>query len=245
MVQRLRNPRVSECRHGFHGVSGLRAVGNTLGDIGDFTGLSVASLGTLNSNYVVASSTGTPTAAPANGLYMLTGGNDGNAVSVPGAASSSVTIHAPGSTTGFTFTAQNPGVWGNLLAIGATPQPGDSTNTRFGLNVVALGSDGSLSVVETFYNLSVNASDPSYVVTVLNSDSNYVTAAAVGTATAALNSPFPPATGATAPFASPPFLTGGYDGAVLDPTLDGASGGLFMTALNADGSGRRRRASSG
>jgi uncharacterized protein len=203
-----------------------------------FTGLSVSSLGTLNSNYVVVSSTGTPTAAPANGLYMLSGGNDGNAVGVPGATSASATINAPGSTTtGFTFTAQNPGVWGNLLAIGATPQPGDTTNTRFGLNVVALGSDGSLSVVETFYNLSVNASDPSYVVTVLNSDSNYLSATAVGTATAALNSPFPPSTGASAPFASPPFLTGGYDGAVLDPTLDGASGGLFMTALNADGSG--------
>ena len=57
---------------------------------------------------------------------------------------------------------------------------------------IALNADGSLSVIESFYNLSVNASDPSYVVTVLNSDSNYVTAAAVGTPTAALNTPFPP-----------------------------------------------------
>jgi uncharacterized protein len=203
-----------------------------------FTGLSVSPLGTITSNYVVLSSTGTPTAAPANGLYMLTGGNDGNAVTVPGATSASVTLRPPHSTTtGFTFTAQNPGAWGNLLAIGATPQPGDATNTRFSLNVVALGANGSLSVVETFYNLSVSASDPSYVVTVLNSDSNYVTAAAVGTPTSALNSPFPPAAAASAPFASPPFLSGGYDGAVLDPTQDGASGGLFMTALNADGTG--------
>jgi phage tail sheath protein FI len=61
--------------------------------------------------------------------------------------------------------------------------------------------------------------------------------AAVGTPTAALNSPFPPAGATAAPYAAPPFLTGGYDGAVLDPTLDGASGGLFMTALNADGTG--------
>lgn len=203
-----------------------------------FTALSVTALGTLNSHYVAVSSTGTPTAAPANGLYMLTGGNDGNAVTVPGATSASATIYVPASTTaGFTFTAQNPGVWGNLLAIGASPQPGDTTNTRFSLNVVALQSDGSLSVVETFYNLSVSASDPSYVVTVLNSDSNFVTAAAVGTPTVALNSPFPPATSTQAPYASPPFLAGGYDGAVLDPTQDGASGGLFMTALNAGGAG--------
>jgi uncharacterized protein len=204
-----------------------------------FAGLSVSAMTSITSNYVdVPSTTGAPTAAPANGLYMLTGGADGNAVTVPGAAAASVTINTrPASTAGFTFTAQNPGAWGNLLAIGATPQPGDATNTRFGVNVVALGSDGSLSVVEAFYNLSVNASDPSYVVTVLNSDSNYVKAAAVGTPTTAPapSSAFPPASGATAPFASPPFLTGGYDGAVLDPTQDGANGGLFMTALNADG----------
>ena len=58
---------------------------------------------------------------------------------------------AQGSTTaGFTFTAQNPGVWGNLLAIGATPQAGDATNTRFSVNVVAMNAgNGTLSVVET------------------------------------------------------------------------------------------------
>ncbi len=212
--------------------------GTPLVTLETFTGLSVSSLTAITSNYVALSSTGSPTAAPANGLYMLTGGNDGNAVSVPGAANASVTINAPHSTTaGFTFTAQNPGVWGNLLAVGVTPQPGDATNSRFGLNVVALSPNGTLSVVETFYNLSINAADPSYVVTVLNSDSNYLSAAAVGTPTTALNSPFPVAGGASAPFASPPFLTGGFDGSVLDPTQDGATGGLFMTALNADGTG--------
>jgi phage tail sheath protein FI len=212
--------------------------GTPLVTLETFAGLSVSPLVAPSSNYVVVSTTGTPTAAPANGLYMISGGNDGNAVSVPGAAAASVTINAPGSTTtGFSFTAQNPGTWGNLLAIGATPQPGDATNSRFGLNVVALSPSGTLSVVETFYNLSINKSDPSYVVTVLNSDSNYVTAAPVGTPTAALNSPFPVAGGASAPFASPPFLTGGFDGAVLQPAQDGATGGLFMTALNADGTG--------
>ena len=212
--------------------------GTALLTLESFPGLSVSALGTIDSNYVTVAATGAPTAAPANGLYMLTGGNDGNGIKAPGAAAASVTINAPGSTTtGFTFSAQNPGVWGNLLAIGASPQPGDTTNTRFSVNVVALNASGTLSVVESFNNLSVNASDPSYIVTVLNADSNYVSVAAVGTPTKALNSPFPPSGSASAPFNSPPFLTGGFDGVVLDPTADSANGGLFMTALNADGTG--------
>jgi uncharacterized protein len=203
-----------------------------------FPNLSVSTPGTIASKYVGLTTTGSPTAAPANGLYMLTGGNDGNGINVPGAAAAAVTINAPGSTTaGFTFSAQNPGVWGNLLAIGATAQAGDTTNTRFSLNVVALNASGALSVVENFNNLSVNASDPFYVVTVLNSDSNYVSVAAVGTPTAALNSPFPPTGAAATPFNSPPFLTGGFDGVVLDPTQDNVDGGLFKIALNSDGSG--------
>lgn len=203
-----------------------------------FPNLSVSSAAALDSAYVTLTAMGSPTAAPANGLYMLTGGNDGNGVNVPGAVAAAVTINVPGSTTvGFKFSAQNPGVWGNLLAIGATPQPGDTTNTRFSLNVVALSASGALSVVENFNNLSMNASDPSYVVTVLSSDSNYVSVAAVGAPTAALNSPFPPTGAASAPFNSPPFLTGGFDGVVLDPTLDNAGGGLFKIALNSDGSG--------
>jgi phage tail sheath protein FI len=203
-----------------------------------FAGVSVTALGTITSKYVNVTTTGTPTVAPANGTYLLTGGTDGNGVNVPGAAAASATINVPGSTTvGFTFTAHNPGVWGNLLAIGATPQAGDPTNTRFSVNVVALNASGTLSVLETFNNVSVNPTDPSYVVTVLNSDSNYVSVAAVGTPASALNSPFPPSGSATAPFNSPPFLKGGYDGVVLDPTQDNSNGGLFMTALNAAGTG--------
>ncbi len=202
------------------------------------TGVSVASLGSAKSNYLNLTDSGTPTAAPANGLYMLTAGTDGDGVDVPAAASATATLFAQGSTTaGFAFSAQSPGAWGNSLAIGATPQPGDTTGTRFSVNVVSISANGTLSVVENFNNLSVNPTDPSYVVTVLNSDSNYVTAAAVGTPTATLNSPFPPSASSSAPYASPPFLTGGYDGVVLDPTADSSSGGLFMTALNASGTG--------
>ena len=200
--------------------------------------VSIASVASLSSSFVTAATTGTPAAGPATGTYVLTGGTDGDGVNVPGAAAASVKVFCPSSATnGFTFTANSPGAWGNLLAIGATPQAGDPTNTRFSVNVVTLNPDGSLSVLETFNSVSVNASDPSYVVTVINSDSSYVTAAVLGSPTVALNSPFPPSSPASPPFNTPPFMTGGYDGVVLDPTADGASGGLFMTALNAAGSG--------
>jgi uncharacterized protein len=212
--------------------------GSALVTLETFTGLSVSGIGAITSNYVTVATTGTPTAAPGNGLYMLGGGIDGNGVNVPGATPASVTIDVPGSTTaGFTFTAQNPGVWGNLIAIGATPQPGDTTNTRLSINVVALSPSGTLSVVENYNNLSVSASDPSYLVTVLNSDSNYVTVAPVGAPAIALNNPFPPSGAANAPFSSPVFMKGGFDGVVLDPTQDNSNGGLFMTALNANGTG--------
>jgi uncharacterized protein len=214
--------------------------GTALVDLEQFNGLVAAtSQAAINSKYVNLTMSGTPTAAPANGLYMLTGGADNNGVNVPAAAAASVTIDSPGSTTnGFTFTALNTGAWGNALAIGATPLAGDTTNTRFGVNVVMLNANGTLSVVESFNNVSVNATDPSYVVQVINSDSNYVSVAGIGTPTTALNTPFPPSGPASAPFNGPPFLSGGLDGVVLDPTQDGtAAGGLFMKALNADGTG--------
>jgi uncharacterized protein len=224
---------------GTFNVSVVYAPGGTaLVTLETHSNVTISTVGSITSAYVTAATSGSPSAPPGPGTYMLTGGTDGNGVNVPAAAAALVTIFAPNSTTeGFTFTAQSPGSWGNLLAIGATAQAGDTTNTRFSVNVVEVNPDGSLSVLETFNNVSVNASDPSYVVTVINADSNYVSAAVSGSPTQALNSPFPPSTPTQPPFNSPPFLIGGYDGVVLDPTADGASGGLFMTALNADGSG--------
>src|SRR5262249_17478743 len=118
--------------------------------------------------------------------------------------------------------------------IGTSPQPGDATNTRFSLNVVVLKSNGSLSIVEAFNNLSVSQTDPRYVLTVINADSNYVTATAVGTPPPAPPNSFPPSNPPPPPFKSPPFLSGGLDGFVLDPTQDTADLAPFQTALNAD-----------
>ncbi|HEX4004739.1 MAG TPA: phage tail sheath subtilisin-like domain-containing protein [Acidobacteriaceae bacterium] len=191
------------------------------------------------SNFVVPTLPTTPSAIPTPGFSILTGGTDGDGVNVPAATAASATVYQPSSTTlGFTFTANNPGAWGNLVAISATAQSlaMDPTGTRFSLNILTTGPTGALTVAESYNNLSVAAGDPNYIVTVLNADSNFVTVASAGVATKALNQAAPTAVSTTAstPIAGS-FLVGGYDGIVLDPTQDDASGGLFKGALNAGG----------
>jgi phage tail sheath protein FI len=92
-----------------------------------------------------------------------------------------------------------------------------------------------MKVVESYNNLSVVVGDPYYVATVLNADSAYVSVTAAGVATQALNIAQPTALSSSSPTPlTGSFLAGGYDGIVLDPTLDN-SGGLFETALNIAG----------
>ncbi len=206
-----------------------------------FDNLAVSPAPTIASDYVDITVSGA-TANPANGFYPLTGGADGNGVTVPAASAAATTIFQPGSTTdGFTFTAANPGAWGNLLAITATPQSAamDPTGTRLSINVLTVSPTGAVSVVEAFNNVSVLATDPSYLLTVMNADSNYLTVAVVGSPTKALDQAapageFPPA---TTPITGA-ILSGGFDGIVLDPQQDTTTGGgLFATALNSDNSG--------
>jgi phage tail sheath protein FI len=214
--------------------------GTPLAVLETFDNLNVSPAPTITSNFVTLAITGTLTANPATGFYSLAGGDDGNGVNVAAAAESSVTVFQPASTTaGFKFTATNPGAWGNLLAINATPQSAamDPTGTRFSLNIMAIAINGALTVVESYNNLSVTASDPRYVLTVLNSDSNYVSVAVVGTPTQALNQAQPSSvsTSQATPLAGA-LLAGGTDGIILDPTSS-ATAAAFNTALNADGTG--------
>jgi phage tail sheath protein FI len=193
----------------------------------------------ITSNFFDLTTPTTPTANPANGFSIVSGGADGNGVGVQAATAASVEIQQPASSgNGFTFTASNPGAWGNLVAISGTPQTAamDPTGTRFSLNIITVGPTGALTIAESYNNLCVTASDPYYVMTVLNSDSNLVTVTADGTCTQALNVAAPAAlsTASPTPLAGT-FLTGGYDGIVLDPTQDNSSGGLFKGTLNAGG----------
>jgi uncharacterized protein len=212
--------------------------GAPLAVVETFPGLVASASPTITSKFVTLAITGPPTANPAPGFFAISGGVDGDGVGVLAAVAASTTIDQPSSTSlGFTFTASSPGAWGNLVAISATPQSAamDPTGTRFSLNVITASAGGVMQVVESYNNLSVVASDPRYVVTVLNTDSNYVSVAAAGVATQALNQAQP--TALSPPAATPltgAFLSGGNDGIVLDPTLD-SSGGLFETALNVAG----------
>ena len=65
--------------------------------------------------------------------------------------------------------AANPGSWGNCIAITVTVPTG---SLRFGLQV-----SFNNSVVEKFVNLSFDSTDPQYVLTVINNDSQYITLA--------------------------------------------------------------------
>jgi hypothetical protein len=71
-----------------------------------------------------------------------------------------------------TLFAANPGAWGNNLRVTITPQSSDPT--RFGILVQQITSTGQLQTLESFVSLSILATDPSYVVTVIDNDSNYL-----------------------------------------------------------------------
>ena len=79
---------------------------------------------------------------------------------------------ASGIVSTLTLFASSPGLWGNNLIITVTPSTLDPT--RFSV-LVQLVSGGSTTTLENFSNLSVSPTDPQYVVTVIDSDSNYIT----------------------------------------------------------------------
>lgn len=130
---------------------------------------------------------------------------------------------------GLQLWASNPGAWGNNLQVTITlapPIPPATTSSRFSL-LVQLIANSQTTTLESYSNLSVVATDPQYVVTVIDSDSNYITFM-----DPANNPPVPPSTGPAMPTAASATLgagTKGFDGDVLDPT-DGTQ--KFETTLN-------------
>jgi phage tail sheath protein FI len=138
----------------------------------------------------------------------------------PGVVSAAAT--AGGSLTLF---ASSPGVWGNTLLVSVTPQP--SNPSRFSVLVQQVATTGQTVTLESFVNMSVLPTDQSYVVTVINNDSNYITFTN-------------PLTGAVvAPTVTPglatqvPF-TGGADGSVLNP-MDGNFEAALLPPANPNG----------
>jgi phage tail sheath protein FI len=113
-----------------------------------------------------------------------------------------------------TLFAANPGAWGNNLRVSITPQTADPT--RFGLLVQQITPSGQLQTLESFANLSTVSTDSSYVVTVIDSDSQYLSFIPPGSTTPVAPSAPPSLT----PPLSPVALSGGADGDALWPATD-------------------------
>ena len=128
------------------------------------------------------------------------------AVSSPGVVAASAT--AGGALTLF---AANPGIWANNLYVTITQLPAPNSS-RFNLLLQQKGTMGQMTTLESYVNLSVTPTDPSYVVTVINNDSNYITFTNPKTGLNVVPTAPPAATTSPVPF------TGGADGTVLVPT---------------------------
>jgi phage tail sheath protein FI/uncharacterized protein YjdB len=114
-----------------------------------------------------------------------------------------------------TLFAANPGVWGNDLRVSITAQTADPT--RFGLLVQQITPSGQLRTLESFTSLSTVSTDSSYVVAVVDSDSQYLSFIPPGSTTPVAPSAPPSST----PPLSPIALNGGADGDALWPATDG------------------------
>jgi len=73
---------------------------------------------------------------------------------------------------GLAISANNPGSWGNNIAVAITGI--NTVNSTFNLQVFELTGSGSLSMVESYTNLSTSSSSASYAVTIVNNDSTYI-----------------------------------------------------------------------
>ena len=71
--------------------------------------------------------------------------------------------------------ASSPGEWGNDLRVQVTENDG----YRFELEVSLVGNDGEPEVVETFSDMSMDASDSKYAIPMINDNSKYIQVALV------------------------------------------------------------------
>jgi phage tail sheath protein FI len=101
-------------------------------------------------------------------VRLVADGNDGTMT----AGVATVNLTDINNNTFLTLQAASPGNWATSYGIAIKASTADPT--RFSLSVIYVPSGGNPQVVESFQNLSLSPSDPLYVVTVINSDSNFV-----------------------------------------------------------------------
>jgi len=81
---------------------------------------------------------------------------------------------ASGTVGGLTLYASNPGAWGNKVCVSITNVATSGGVTTFNLQVSMLNSSGTPTPVESYTNLSTSPTSPGYAVTVIDSDSSYI-----------------------------------------------------------------------
>ena len=106
--------------------------------------------------------------------YFLNGGTDAIIVRIENGATAA-TITLPTGDGPLTLEASSVGAWGNDLRATVDHTTSDSTNTDlFNLVVDELNPDNEVVLSETFRNVSMDADAETYVVRVLEQDSNLV-----------------------------------------------------------------------
>jgi phage tail sheath protein FI len=81
---------------------------------------------------------------------------------------------------GLYFYANSPGVWGNGITVSITNAVTTGSKTIFNLKVL----NASGQTLESYTNLSTASTDPTYALTVINNDSNYISFTIPGQPTA-------------------------------------------------------------
>jgi phage tail sheath protein FI len=143
---------------------------------------------------------------------------------------SSFAATASGIVSTLTLFASSPGQWGNDLQITVTPSTLDPT--RFSI-LVQLVSGGTTTTLENFSNLSVSPTDPQYVITVIDSDSNYITF--IDPTISPPTIPPPPTLPGLTASGMLGTSTVGADGEVLVPATDGNFELALLSAMGGVG----------
>jgi len=134
---------------------------------------------------------------------------------------------------GLTLSAANPGAWAKNYSIQIQPRVDDYN--RFTLSVVYTDPvTKAQTVIENFSNLSATATDPRYLVNIINEQSSYITAKMASTPIAITVNPSVPTTPKPSNAGSIP-LNDSVDGKDGTPLSPGDT--VFEKMLNSSGSG--------
>jgi uncharacterized protein len=192
-----------------------------IGQLVTITGLSTTAFNLSAVTIATATSTQFTVSNAATGTTVT--GASASAVATTGSpvsASRTFTDRAGTALNTVKLSAKNPGQWGNQLNISID----NSLITNYVTVTVFLGGSNAGNVVEQWTDVTMVPTDSRYLVTVINQNSNYITAADSNSSSAApLNNPLAIANAA---------FTGGTDNNNLTSTAINSNLSGFDTVLN-------------